>query len=118
MKLLVDENIPAMTVQALRAIGHDVRDIRGTALQGTADSVLWEIAQDDKRLLITTDKGFAQRREEAHRGLLIVRLRQPNRHKIHQRVVYAIAQFTSEEWTGLTVIVRDAAQSVWRAGAK
>jgi hypothetical protein len=72
-----------LTVQALRAAGHAVRDIRSTPLQGSADSILWEIAQGDERLLITTDKGFAQHREEAHQGVLIVRLRQPNRHKIH-----------------------------------
>jgi hypothetical protein len=31
MKIFVDENIPLMTVRALREMGHDVRDIRGTA---------------------------------------------------------------------------------------
>ena len=30
MKILVDENIPNITVHGLRAMGHDVLDIRGT----------------------------------------------------------------------------------------
>ncbi len=30
MKVTVDEHIPLMTVRALRMMGHDVRDIRGT----------------------------------------------------------------------------------------
>jgi hypothetical protein len=30
MKIFADENIPLMTVEALRALGHDVLDIRGT----------------------------------------------------------------------------------------
>ena len=30
MKILVDENIPAITVEALQELGHDVLDIRGT----------------------------------------------------------------------------------------
>ena len=30
MRIFVDENIPAMTVEALREAGHDVIDIRGT----------------------------------------------------------------------------------------
>ncbi len=30
MKVFVDKNIPAMTVQELRVMGHDVLDIRGT----------------------------------------------------------------------------------------
>lgn len=115
MKILVDENVPLMTVQALRDAGHDVRDIRHTALQGSTDNDLWQIAQSDERLLITTDKGFVQHREESHRGLLIVRLRQPNRNKIHQRVVQTMTRFDDKTWIGLTVVVRDASQSVWQA---
>jgi uncharacterized protein with PIN domain len=66
MKIFVDENIPLMTVQALRDLGHDVRDIRRTADQGMTDDALWEMVQREGRLLITTDKGFAQHRDESH----------------------------------------------------
>ena len=46
---------------------------------------------------------------------LIVRLRQPNRHKIHQRVMQAMKRFAEREWPGLLVVMRDTVQSVWRA---
>ena len=69
----------------------------------------------ERRLLITTDKGFAQHRQEAHHGILIVRLRQPNEAKIHARVMGAVKQFSESEWAGLLVVVRDAVQSVSRA---
>jgi hypothetical protein len=62
MKILVDEHIPLMTVSALRLLGHDVRDIRGTPEEGMEDDVLWEMAQREERLLITTDKGFTRYR--------------------------------------------------------
>jgi predicted nuclease of predicted toxin-antitoxin system len=81
MKIFVDENIPLMTVQALRADGHDVLDIRGTPDEGMDDETLWKTIQREGRLLITTDKGFAQHRNSSHCGILIVRLRQPNRQK-------------------------------------
>ena len=115
MKICVDESIPLMTVQALRELGHNVLDIRGTADEGMVDDALWELAQREGRLLMTTDKGFTPHRDELHHGLLIVRLRQPNRHKIHQRVMQAMAQFATEEWPGLMVVMRDTVQSVWRA---
>jgi predicted nuclease of predicted toxin-antitoxin system len=83
MKLFVDENIPNCTVEELRGLGHDV---------------LWTRVLNEQRLLITTDKGFAQHRHETHHGLLIVRLRQPNEATIHERVM------------------RDTIQSVSRAG--
>jgi predicted nuclease of predicted toxin-antitoxin system len=115
MKILVDENVPMMTVQSLREMGHDVLDFRDTADEGKADEALWGICQHQGRLLVTTDKGFTQNRDEQHHGILIVRLRQPNRHKIHKRVMRAITQFSEKEWPGLLVVVRDMVQSVWRA---
>jgi predicted nuclease of predicted toxin-antitoxin system len=56
MKILVDENIPRATVTALRELGHDIRDIRGSADQGLADDALWDIDVRERRLLITTDR--------------------------------------------------------------
>jgi len=40
MKVLVDENIPRMTVNQLRETGHEVKDIRGTVEQGLGDPFL------------------------------------------------------------------------------
>ena len=68
MKILVDENIPSITVTELRSLGHDVLDVRGTPQQGMEDADLWRLAQLEERLLITTDKGFAEHREEVARG--------------------------------------------------
>jgi predicted nuclease of predicted toxin-antitoxin system len=115
MKVCVDENIPLSTVAELRSLGHDVLDIRGTANQGMPDDLLWELVQKESRLLISTDKGFVQYRNESHHGILIVRLRQPNEQKIHERVMKAMGQFAEDEWAGLVVVMRDAVQSVWGA---
>ncbi|MFH1269006.1 MAG: DUF5615 family PIN-like protein [Planctomycetota bacterium] len=114
MRVLVDENIPRMTVDALANLGHDVRDVRGTADEGGSDQDLWELARHEQRLLITTDKGFFSHRDCEHAGILIVRLRQPNRQRIHDRVLQALDQFPEEEWPGMVVIMRDRAQSRWR----
>lgn len=115
MKICVDENIPLETVDELRRRGHDVMDIRGTPREGMPDSELWKRVREQQRLLITTDKGFALQRDEAHFGILIIRLRQPNRRKIHERVLGALRQFPVESWPGLLVVMRDTVQSVWRA---
>jgi len=115
MRVLVDENIPKVTVQSLTLLGHDVLDIRGTDQQGTDDENLWLLAQSQSRLLITTDKGFVDHRDEKHHGILIVRLHQPNEERIHARVMAAFRQFTEQDWPGLTVVMRDNVQSVRRA---
>jgi len=118
MKIFVDENVPLITIGALREMGHDVLDIRGTTKEGMADDALWDMVQQEERLLITTDKGFAQHRGEYHHGILIVRLGQPNPRKIHQRVMQAIARIRPEQWPGLLVVMRDQVQSTWRADAE
>jgi predicted nuclease of predicted toxin-antitoxin system len=114
MKLCVDENIPRNTVVELQNLGHDVLDIRGTANQGISDDIFWARIQQENRLLITTDKGFLQHRREQHSGILIVRLRQPNAQKIHQRVIQAMEKVSEGEWAGTVVVMRDVMQSVWR----
>jgi len=116
MKILVDENIPLMTVEELRSKGLEVKDIRGTPHQGMPDDLLWEMAQKEQRLLITTDKGFSSQRNESHHGLLIIRLRQPSRQKIHERIMRAISNHpTADLWKGQMVIMRDTIQSVWHS---
>jgi predicted nuclease of predicted toxin-antitoxin system len=114
MKIAVDEHIPLMTVRTLQDLGHDVRDIRGTADERMQDEDLWELVQREERLLTTTDKGFTHYRTAHHYGILVVRLRKPNRHRIHHRIMQAMAQFAEAEWPGLLVVMRDVAQSVWR----
>jgi predicted nuclease of predicted toxin-antitoxin system len=64
MRVLVDENIPKVTVHALTQLGHDVLDIRGTGKEGTDDENSWALAQSEARILVTTDKGFVDHRDE------------------------------------------------------
>jgi uncharacterized protein with PIN domain len=116
MKVLVDENIPNISVRELRLMGYDVLDIRRTEKEGLFDDELWTLAQTEQRLLITTDKGFFEHREEPHFGILIVRLHQPNEQRIHARIMKALEQFPSTGWGGLLVAMRDTVQSIYRSG--
>ncbi len=114
MKILVDENIPLLCVSDLQAAGHDVADIRGTEEEGMSDEAVWNQAQRDGRLLVTTDKGFARQRDREHQGILIVLLHRPNRHKITRRIIEAMDLFSADEWRGLLVVMRDTVMSTWR----
>jgi predicted nuclease of predicted toxin-antitoxin system len=114
VKIFVDENIPLITFKQLRSKGFDVTDIRGTPDQGMTDELLWKRTQKEKRLLITTDKGFSIYRNEAHYGILIIRLKQPTRLKIHQHIMQAISKYSEQDWPSLLVVMRDLVQSAWR----
>jgi predicted nuclease of predicted toxin-antitoxin system len=115
VRILVDENIPLRCIGHLQATGHEVADIRGTKEEGASDAAIWDKAQRDGRLLITTDRGFARQRDREHHGILIVLLRQPNRHKITRRIIEAMDLFSANEWPGLLVVMRDTVMSTWRA---
>ena len=114
MRILVDENIPLITVKQLSKLGHDVTDIRGTNEEGLSDVQIWNKACNEKRLFITTDKGFANYRESEHNGILVITLRKPNRSKINKRVIEAMKHFSEDRWQGLLVVMRDNAMSVWK----
>jgi len=118
VKVLVDENIPRRTVNWLIERGHDVKDVRRTPQQGLDDAELWELAQREKRLLISTDRWFLRYRNTSHSGVLVVLLDQPERLKIHGKVTQVFGRFAPEEWPGLTVRARDNLQSIrrWRSG--
>lgn len=108
MRILVDENIPLMSVLTLRRLGHEVIDIRGTKDEGISDERLWEVVQENEALLITTDKGFRHHHPSRnHFGILIVRLRRPNRERIHKRILDMMARFSPNEWRGMLVIAQD-----------
>ncbi len=118
MNILVDENIPLITVAELRKIGHHVTDIRGTEKEGISDQEVWQIAQKQNLLVISTDKGFSIHRDDKHQGIIIVCLKQPNRKKIHSRVMLALAQYPEEAWKGLMIIIKDNSQSIWRSSGE
>src|SRR5260221_10291908 len=106
MKIQVDENIPNISVKALRTLSHDIRDIRGTDKQGLFDDDFWALAQREQRLVISTDKGFVQYRDEDHFGILVIRLRQPNEARIHSRIMSAMNEFSPADWPGLLGVIR------------
>ncbi len=96
MKILVDENIPNISVRELRSMGHNVLDIRGTERQGMFDDELWPFAQAEQRMLVSTDKGFTEHRDKQHFGILIVRLRQPNEQRIHSPIMIAFRELSAD----------------------
>jgi predicted nuclease of predicted toxin-antitoxin system len=89
MRILVDENIPRMTVDALMALGNDVKDIRGTSAKGLPDAELWRLAATEARLFITTDRGFSEFRTVSHQ---------------------------ESEWSNFFVVVRDTTMVTSRSG--
>jgi predicted nuclease of predicted toxin-antitoxin system len=116
MQILVDENIPLTSVKKLQELGHHIIDIRGTSQEGVDDEMIWEIVQENSALLVSTDKGFTKDRNKNHYGILIIRLKQPNGRKIHERIINIITNFPEDKWENTLIVVRDEVKSVWSKG--
>jgi predicted nuclease of predicted toxin-antitoxin system len=89
MKIKLDENLPVRLAILLKNVGHDVQTAYEEQLVGRADSEIWVAAQQESRFLITQDMDFSDARRFApgtHHGLLLVRLRSPNRRDLAERV--------------------------------
>ena len=59
MRLLADENFPKPCVEELRTAGHNVLWAR-TDCVGWKDIALLNLAESEKRIVLTLDKGFWQ----------------------------------------------------------
>lgn len=59
MKIKLDENLPAELVKDLEDAGHDAQSVAEEGLIGAADSALLAHVRQEKRILMTMDKGIA-----------------------------------------------------------
>lgn len=110
MKIKLDENLPLRLAILLKDFGHDVHTLLDERLLGRADAEIWEVTQRESRFLITQDLDFSDLRQFApgsHRGVLLVRLRSPNRGELMKRVEELFRNENVGEWTGCFVVATE-----------
>jgi predicted nuclease of predicted toxin-antitoxin system len=110
MRIKIDEDLPPQIADTLKSLGHDVQTAHDEGIVGCTDSVIWQAAQDEERFLITQDLDFSDLRQFApgtHRGILLIRLRQPGLFTLIKRIEEL---FTTEDvagWEGCFVVATD-----------
>ena len=110
MDIKLDENLPARLVAALTSLGHNVDTVFSEHLNGHPDEEVWEAAQFTNRFLITQDLDFSDRRRfrpGTHHGILLIRLRNPGRNALFEKVVRLFYEEGVEEWAGCFVVATD-----------
>ena len=110
MRIKLDENLPLKLAVSLAALGHDVDTVLEEGLAGHADMDIWQIAQREKRVLITQDLDFSDAREflpGTHPGILLVRLSAPSRERLLARVLEIFQTQAVHQWSGCLVVVTD-----------
>ena len=85
LKILTDECVHTDLVSALKQIGHNVRTLKEAGLVGTDDEAVFKLAQQDRRILLTFDRGFGDvfRFNINHAaGVIIILIEQMTREEI------------------------------------
>jgi predicted nuclease of predicted toxin-antitoxin system len=94
----------------LRDLGHDVHTPHDERLVGHADGEIWEATQRESRFLVTQDLDFSDLRRfvpGSHHGILLVRLRSPNRRALIERVGELFRKENAGEWLGCFVVATE-----------
>lgn len=108
MRFLACETIPGETVESLRDEGHDVLWLHVEA-RGKSDEAVLQLAQTQKRILLTFDPEFA---EFAYRlplsapsGVILFRIRLFSSQRVTDLVVTALTQ--RSDWAGQFSVIED-----------
>ena len=108
MRLLANENFPAIAVAALRDVGHDVAWIHEDAA-GSPDRDVLRRGQLEDRIILTFDKDFGELAFrlglEASAGVILFRVTLSSPHSAAAIAVAALA--TPRTWTGHFAVVED-----------
>jgi len=110
MKIKLDENLPFGLVGILSKFGHEIDTNPQEGLKGCNDEQVWEAAQKSGRFLITQDLNFSNInlfKPGTHCGLLLIRLRNPGRNALLDRIETIFKTEEIERWRGCFVVVTE-----------
>jgi predicted nuclease of predicted toxin-antitoxin system len=110
MKIKLDENLPNELVDLLSGDGHDVHTIPIERLVGRDDGIVFRAAITDERLVITQDLDFSDLRKfqpGSHPGIVLIRLRDPSRRRLVERLRQILQTEKIESWSRCFVVISD-----------
>ncbi len=108
MLFIADANVFVPMVEGLRQMGHDVFDVKEKGLENLSDPELFQLAQNQRRILITMDKDFSSillYPPGEHYGIIVVKLYRLRVAEATKLFIDAITDITPEDISGNLVII-------------
>ena len=81
----------------------------GQGWQGIADAILWTRLQNERRWLITADKGFADLRRHSpgsHAGVILLRAREESRRAYLELAERAVSRLDLDQLSGALIVIK------------
>jgi len=104
----IDEDLPAEIASLVGAAGHDAKTVYVQRHTGLPDDQLWPKIQQEQRMLLTADKGFANARDfppGSHAGVVLFRLPRESRAGYIRLAELLLARVKLEDIVGAIVVV-------------
>ena len=108
VQVKVDEDLPAEISDLVNAAGHASMTVFAQGFSGMPDSELWAKVQQERRMLLTADKGFANARDyppNSHAGVVLFRLPRESRAGYIRLTEFLLSEVNLDEVAGAIVIV-------------
>ena len=108
MRLFCDENIRDTTTEWLRALGHDAVSVKEVGYAGMDDSVVFNYAVAENRMLLTFNADFSDIRALAavdHPGIIRLRFKIQTEEVVHPPLERALKELQHEDTSNLLVTV-------------
>lgn len=111
MKFKIDENLPVEVADEIRTLGHEAETVFAESLAGFPDEKIVAAAREEKRVLITMDKGIADVRRYPPgelAGIVLLRPKRAGRLAVIEFVRRHFSSVATTELAGRLVVVSDA----------
>ena len=99
MRFKIDENLPREVSRLLCEHGHDAVSVFDQTLSGEKDPVLFEVCQNERRVLMTLDLAFANIQAyppATAAGIIVLRLVQQYKPRVLEAVEKLIPSFATK----------------------
>ena len=110
MEFKIDENLPVEVADLLRQVGYDAVTVLEQHLEGSPDSDIASVCQEEGRALITLDTDFANIRAyppAQFSGLIVLRLHRQDKLHVLEVIGRLIPLLSSEPLEHLLWIVEE-----------
>ncbi len=116
MIFFLDENFPRSVISLFEKEGHTTIDIRSTEHEGLDDIKIFELAQKENAIFLTTDRDFFHtipRLFQKHHGIIVITLRQPNRKGITEKLFFVLNNFDLTKFKSKVLLLKDNSYSIY-----
>lgn len=119
MKFLADQDVYAATTLLLQSLGHDVVPVGQIGMSQAEDAELLNLAQEQRRILVTRDRDFGGLVFVGHTGTGVIYLRMlpSTRNAVHAELERVLTEHTEEQLLHAFVVVEPGRYRFRKLGA-